>query len=187
MLFRGTIRENIALADPECSDEQLVRASTIAGVHSYVVDLPDGYATDVGEGGLRMSGGERQRIAIARSLVRDPPVLLFDEVGSNLDQRALAALREALLQLAPTHTIVLVSHVPVLLTACQHVVVVDHGKIRFAGPSRDVVPRLFAGAKPNQQAAAPTSTDGSGTPGKTADAPVDATAGTTTKKLKEKA
>ena len=77
VLFRGTIRENIALADPDCSDEQLVRASTIAGVHSYVVDLPDGYATDVGEGGLRMSGGERQRIAITRSLVRDPAGFAF--------------------------------------------------------------------------------------------------------------
>ncbi len=146
VLFRGNIRDNIAVAVPDCGDEQLIAAAELSGVHKYVVDLSEGYDTDVGEGGLRLSGGERQRIAIARALVADPPVLLLDEVGANLDQRALTGVRETLLKLASDHTIVLVTHVPMLLTACQHVIVIDRGRIRFAGPSRDVVPRLFAGA-----------------------------------------
>ncbi len=93
-----------------------------------------------------MSGGERQRIAIARALVKDPPVLLLDEVASNLDQSAQDRLCETLAALAPDHTIVIVSHAPSMLAACSHILVLDHGTIRAAGPSGEILPKLIGSA-----------------------------------------
>ena len=109
-LFAGTIRENIAITNPEANDEEVVRAATLAGVHEYVIDLPDGYATEIGEAGSRLSGGQRQRIAIARALLPDPPILLLDEVSGNLDMQAEISLRDMLSELARDHTIVVVTH-----------------------------------------------------------------------------
>ena len=103
-------------------------------------------ATDAGEAGSRLSGGERQRIAIARALLGDPPVLLLDEVASSLDQATQTALRDTLLKLAPDHTIILISHSPALLAACSHILVLDHGKVSAAGPSRDILSKLFGAA-----------------------------------------
>ena len=156
VLFAGSIRDNIAIARPDASDEEVVAAARRAGVHDHVVDLRDGYATDVGETGSRLSGGERQRIAIARALLNDPPVLLLDEVTSNLDHPAQVRLRETLLKLAPDHTIIVVSHAPDMLSACSHIVVLDRGKVRVAGPSRHVLPRLFGATRKPQVAEAKT-------------------------------
>jgi ATP-binding cassette subfamily C protein LapB len=142
-LFSGTIRENIAVTNPRASDEEVVAAAKLAGAHAFVVDLPDGYATDIGEAGSRISGGERQRIAVARALVNDPPVLLLDEVASNLDRQAELGLRDALVKLASSRTILVVCHTPVLLSACSHIVVMDKGKIALAGPTREILPKLF--------------------------------------------
>ncbi len=146
VLFAGSIRDNIAIGHPDASDDEIIAAARLAGTHDFVVDLPDGYATDVGESGSLLSGGERQRIAIARAFLNDPPVLLLDEVASNLDHAAQTTLRENLVKLAPDHTIVLVSHAPPLLSACSHIVVLDHGKVRVAGRARDVLPQLMGGA-----------------------------------------
>jgi ATP-binding cassette subfamily C protein LapB len=157
ILFSGSIRDNIAMASPTVSDEALVNAARMAGVHAFVVDLPEGYATDIGEAGMRMSGGERQRIAVARALVHDPPVLLLDEVASNLDRQAELALRDSLVKLASERTIVVVCHTPVLLSACSHIVVMDKGRIALAGPTREVLPKIFGQApkpEPLQEAKA---------------------------------
>lgn len=146
-LFAGSIRENIAIANPEASDDEVVAAARLAGAHDEIVDLPNGYATDVGEAGAELSGGERQRIAIARALLGDPPVLLLDEVTSNLDQPAQTALRDTLLKLAPDHTIILVSHTPALLSICSHILALDHGKVSLAGPAREVLSALSGNAE----------------------------------------
>ena len=142
VLFAGSIRDNIAIANPEASDQEVIAAARLAGAHDEIIDLPDGYATDVGEAGAKLSGGERQRVAIARALLGDPPVLLLDEVTSNLDQSAQTALRETLLGLAPDHTIILVTHAPAMLSACSHILVLDHGKVSVAGPAGDVLSAL---------------------------------------------
>ena len=145
-LFTGTIRENIAITNSEASDEDIVKAATLAGVHEYVLDLPDGYATEIGEAGSRLSGGQRQRIAIARALLPDPPILLLDEVSGNLDMQAEIALRDTLRELARDHTIVVVTHTPVLLRACNNIMALDKGHIAMAGPTQEILSRLFGGA-----------------------------------------
>ena len=146
-LFAGTIRDNIAIAHPEVSDDEVIAAATLAGAHQDIVDLPDGYGTDAGEAGSRLSGGERQRIAIARAMLGDPPVLLLDEVASNLDQATQTVLRDTLVKLAPDHTIILISHSPTVLSACSHFLVLDHGKVSAAEPSRDILSTLFGTAE----------------------------------------
>lgn len=149
VLFDGTIRDNIAQGMPGATDSDILRAAELAGVHSFVVDLPDGYATKVGEAGALMSGGMRQRIAIARALVGDPPVLLMDEPSGSLDRIAEQQLRDALAALGQDRTIVVVSHSPVLLQGCRTILVLDHGRIAVGGPAADVLRHL------SQQAAKP--------------------------------
>ena len=105
--------------------------------------MPDGYATDVGEAGRRLSGGQRQRIAIARALLGDPPVLLLDEPSGSLDRHAEEELKRTLVELGKTRTIIIVTHSPILLQACNNLVALDKGKVAIAGPTRDVLPKLF--------------------------------------------
>jgi ATP-binding cassette subfamily C protein LapB len=157
-LFTGTIRENIAITNSEASDEDIIKAATLAGVHEYVLDLPDGYATEIGEAGSRISGGQRQRIAIARALLPDPPILLLDEVSGNLDMQAEIALRDTLRELARDHTIVLVTHTPALLRACNNIMALDKGRIAMAGPTQEIFSQLFSGA-PRPAEAAPEATE----------------------------
>jgi ATP-binding cassette subfamily C protein LapB len=154
-LFAGTIRENIAITNPDASDEEIVEAATLAGVHDYVIDLPDGYGTEIGEAGSRLSGGQRQRIAIARALLPDPPILLLDEVSGNLDIQAEIALRDTLIKLARDHTIVVVTHTPVLLRACNNIMALDKGRIAMGGPAQEILPRLFGNTPKPAEGAPP--------------------------------
>jgi len=148
VLFAGTVRDNITSRMPGATDEEVIKASTEAGVHEFIIDLPDGYATEIGEAGGRLSGGQRQRIAIARALIGDPPVVLLDEPSSSLDRHAETELKNTLIQIAKTRTVIMVSHSPTLLSACDYLYALDKGKLALSGPAKEVLPRLFGGKTP---------------------------------------
>ncbi|MGE5505571.1 MAG: peptidase domain-containing ABC transporter [Actinomycetota bacterium] len=150
VLLNGTIRDNIAYGQPGADDEAILEAAKTAGVHHYIVDLPDGYGTAIGEAGSRLSAGQRQRIAIARALIGDPPVLLLDEPSASLDRQAEEDLRNTLAELARTRTIIIVTHSPILLPVCRDVVVLDKGRVAAAGPAAETLQRLFGVRQPQQ-------------------------------------
>lgn len=143
VLFAGTVRDNIAYRVPDATDEQVIKAATAAGVHHFIIDLPDGYASDIGEAGRRLSGGQRQRIAIARALVGEPAIVMLDEPSSSLDRQAEQELRTTLAEIGRERTVIIVTHSPILLAACDDLVALDRGKVALAGPSKEILPRLF--------------------------------------------
>lgn len=151
VLIAGTIKENLARGREEISDDDIIAAAKTSGAHEFIVDLPDGYGTVVGEGGRALSGGQRQRIAIARALIGNPPVLLLDEPSASLDRQMEERLARLLQELAVDHTVIVVTHSPIMLSACRDVVVLERGKIRQGGATRDVLPNLFRRAQQPQQ------------------------------------
>jgi len=155
VVFAGSVRENITHGSPDAPDNEVIRAAKSAGVHDFIIDMPDGYATEIGEAGQRLSGGQRQRIAIARALVGHPPVILMDEPSGSLDRQAEEELKRTLMELAKQHTVIIVTHSPILLQACDNLVALDKGRVALAGPTKDVLPRLFGRAAPPPSSATP--------------------------------
>lgn len=143
VLFDGSVKSNICHRHADTTDDQIVAAATAAGVHHFIIDLPDGYATGIGEAGRRLSGGQRQRIAIARALLGNPAVLLFDEPSSSLDRQAEQELRNTIVELGKTRTVVLVTHSPILLGASDLLIALDKGKVALNGPAKEILPKLF--------------------------------------------
>jgi ATP-binding cassette, subfamily C, bacterial LapB len=147
-LVSGTVRENLALSSLSVTDEQIVKAAQLACCHALVIDLPEGYGTDVGDAGSKFSGGQRKRIALAQVLLHDPAILLLDEPTSDLDPAAEQELVANLKQLAVDHTVVVVTHSPVVLRQCQGIMVMDKGRLLMAGPAAQVLPRLGLHVQP---------------------------------------
>lgn len=148
ILFAGSVRDNIAHRMPDAEDDEIVKAATAAGVHHFIIDMPDGYGTDIGEAGRSLSGGQRQRIAIARALIGDPPVVLMDEPTSSLDRQAEHDVRDTLIEIGKERTVIIVTHSPSLLASCDDLVALDKGRVALAGPAHEILPRLFGGAVP---------------------------------------
>ena len=141
-LLSTSIRDNIALANPDATDEQIIRAAQRSCAHNFIIDLPDGYATQVGEGAQRFSAGQTKRIAIAQALLNDPPVLLLDEPTAELDRDSELHFVQTLKELARDHTVIVVTHSPFLLSHCNGILVMNKGKLVAAGPAADILPKL---------------------------------------------
>ncbi|MDH3700091.1 MAG: ATP-binding cassette domain-containing protein [Alphaproteobacteria bacterium] len=142
VLFSGSIRDNIRIADPGAPDDAVIAAAKVATAHQFIIDLPDGYASDVGEAGANLSRGQLQRIALARAFLGAPPVLLLDEPTSNLDNDAEREIAKALQDMARQSTVLVVTHSPVLLAACGTLLVLDSGRVAMAGPAPAVLQQL---------------------------------------------
>ena len=129
LVLHGTIRENIAYGRPAAAEGEIVAAACAAGAHGFVSALPDGYETVVGERGRSLSGGQRRRIALARALLRDAPVLVLDEPTAGLDTKSTAELADALPALSAGRTTIVVSHDLSLARAVDTVVVLEGGRV----------------------------------------------------------
>jgi ATP-binding cassette subfamily B protein len=138
-LFHASVAENLRFAKPEASDEELVDAARAAQIHDLIAALPDGYDTVVGERGYRFSGGEKQRIAIARTVLRNPPVLVLDEATSALDNETERAVQEALDRLAEGRTTLAIAHRLSTIRDADEIVVLDGGRIAERGTHAELL------------------------------------------------
>jgi ATP-binding cassette, subfamily B, heavy metal transporter len=129
VLFNDSIEYNIAYGKPGASKEDIVAAARAASIHDFIETLPDGYATMVGERGLKLSGGEKQRVAIARTLLKDPAILIFDEATSALDSKAEQAIQAQLKDIAKNRTTLVIAHRLSTVADAQQILVLDHGRI----------------------------------------------------------
>jgi ATP-binding cassette, subfamily B, bacterial len=128
-LFHASIKENLRFAKPEASDEEIEQAARAARIHDLIASLPDGYDTIVGERGYRFSGGEKQRMAIARTILRNPPVLVLDEATSALDTQTERAVQEALDRLAEERTTIAIAHRLSTIRDADQIIVLERGRI----------------------------------------------------------
>ncbi len=138
-LFNASIRENLLLANPSATQEQIEQAARLAGIHDFIIGLPQGYETPTGERGLRLSGGERQRLAIARALLRASPILLLDEPTANLDPLTEQRILENIFALAEGRSLLLITHRLIGLEAMDEILVLEGGRVVERGIHADLL------------------------------------------------
>jgi ATP-binding cassette subfamily B protein len=156
VLFNDTIEYNIAYGKPGASKDDIIAAARAASIHDFIDSLPDGYATMVGERGLKLSGGEKQRVAIARTLLKDPAILIFDEATSALDSKAEQAIQAQLKEIAKSRTTLVIAHRLSTVADAQQILVLDHGRIVERGTHQSLLASngLYAQMWERQQARA---------------------------------
>ncbi|MFD5800551.1 ABC transporter ATP-binding protein [Streptomyces sp. NPDC127020] len=140
-LFHASVAENLRFAKPDATDAELEAAARAAQIHDHIAALPDGYDTVVGERGHRFSGGEKQRLAIARTILRDPPVLVLDEATSALDTRTEAAVQDAIDALSANRTTVTIAHRLSTVRDADRIVVLDSGRLAEQGTHEELLER----------------------------------------------
>lgn len=129
VLFNDSIAYNIAYGRPGASHDEIVATARAAYIHDFILSLPEGYETPVGERGLKLSGGEKQRVAIARTLLKNPAILIFDEATSALDSKAEQAIQAQLKEIARNRTTLVIAHRLSTIADAQQILVMDHGRI----------------------------------------------------------
>jgi ATP-binding cassette subfamily B protein len=138
-LFNATVRENLRFAKPGASDAEVEQAARAAQIHELISTLPEGYETVVGERGYRFSGGEKQRIAIARAILRNPPILVLDEATSALDTQTERAVQQALSQLVEGRTTIAIAHRLSTIRDADQIVVLDAGRVAEVGTHAELI------------------------------------------------
>ncbi|MFI9151427.1 ABC transporter ATP-binding protein [Streptomyces sp. NPDC053367] len=138
-LFHASVADNLRFAKPDATDEELHAAAKAAQIHDHIAALPDGYDTVVGERGHRFSGGEKQRLAIARTILRDPPVLILDEATSALDTRTESAVQQAIDALSANRTTLTIAHRLSTVRSADQIVVLDAGRVAERGTHEELL------------------------------------------------
>ncbi len=147
ILFHASVRDNIAMATPHADDDMILRAAQLAGVHDFISQQPQGYDLMVGERGQTLSGGQRQCIALARSLLPDPPVVILDEPTSMMDMPAENAFKRRMRDYLAGKTLVLITHRPSLLDLVDRIILISRGRVVADGPREEVLMKGRADAK----------------------------------------
>ncbi|HDA8067161.1 TPA: SAV1866 family putative multidrug efflux ABC transporter [Staphylococcus aureus] len=144
ILFSDTVKENILLGRPTATDEEVVEAAKMANAHDFIMNLPQGYDTEVGERGVKLSGGQKQRLSIARIFLNNPPILILDEATSALDLESESIIQEALDVLSKGRTTLIVAHRLSTITHADKIVVIENGHIVETGTHRELIAKQGA-------------------------------------------
>ncbi len=139
VLFNDTLLENLRYGKPDASDAEVAEAARMAHLDAFIAQLPDGWETRVGERGLKLSGGEKQRVSIARTILKRPPILVFDEATSSLDSRSEQAILAALREIALDHTSLVIAHRLSTVVDADSILVLDQGRIVEQGSHRKLL------------------------------------------------
>ncbi|MEQ1654542.1 MAG: ABC transporter ATP-binding protein [Nitrospira sp.] len=140
-LFNGTVRENILYGDLSAGQDAIEAAAKAARAHEFIVKLPEGYDTWIGERGVKLSVGQRQRVSIARVLLKDPPIVMFDEATSNIDTETEVKIREALNELTKGRTTIIIAHRLSTINEVDRIIVVEHGRVVEEGTHEVLITR----------------------------------------------
>jgi len=138
-LFTGSIKDNILYGDPMASDDAVIEAAKSAGIHDFVMSMPDQYDTYVGERGVMLSGGQKQRISIARAFLKNPPILILDEATSSLDNATELIIQESLDRLSEGRTTLIIAHRLSTIKHADEIVVLEEGRIREQGSHEELL------------------------------------------------
>ncbi|HDJ6784640.1 TPA: SAV1866 family putative multidrug efflux ABC transporter [Staphylococcus aureus] len=144
ILFSDTVKENILLGRPTATDEEVVEAAKMANAHDFIMNLPQGYDTEVGERGVKLSGGQKQRLSIARIFLNNPPILILDEATSALDLESESIIQEALDVLSKDRTTLIVAHRLSTITHADKIVVIENGHIVETGTHHELISKQGA-------------------------------------------
>ena len=138
-LFSGTVRDNIAFGRPGADEQEIEAAARAVGADEFIAELPDGYATEVGERGAQLSAGQRQLLAFARALIADPRILILDEATSNVDLQTETRIEQALRRLLAGRTSIVIAHRLSTIRRAGRIVVLDHGRIVEQGTHEELL------------------------------------------------
>jgi ATP-binding cassette, subfamily B, bacterial len=138
-LFHDTIRTNLLYSKLDATQAELEAACSAANIHNFIADLPDGYDTVVGERGYRLSGGEKQRIALARVILKNPPILVLDEATSSLDSDSEALIQDALARVMSERTSIVIAHRLSTILAADQILVIDRGSVLEQGTHKELL------------------------------------------------
>ena len=144
ILFSGSVRDNIAYGKPGAGQEEIIQAAKAANAHEFILTLPKGYETEIGERGVTLSVGERQRVSIARALIKDPKILIMDEATSNVDSKSEALIQEAMGRMSGERTTIVIGHRLSTVMDADRIVVLEEGGIAEIGTHRGLLQRQGA-------------------------------------------
>jgi len=139
ILFNTTVRENIAFGMPDASDDEIIAAAKIANAHKFIMELEDGYETNIGERGNKLSGGQKQRVSIARAILKNPPILILDEATSALDTESEKLVQEALENLMQNRTSLVIAHRLSTIQKADNIIVLSRGEIMEQGTHDELI------------------------------------------------